>query len=221
MEIIDRPSANFDQRPKGAVIDMLVIHYTGMTDAGAALRRLTDAAAKVSCHYFIGEGGDIIRLVGETDRAWHAGVSFWRGDSGCNARSIGIELQNPGHEFGYRAFPEAQMASLEVLALDIIGRHPIPPGNVVGHSDIAPARKMDPGERFDWRRLAARDIGLWPKPTAESEIGLDAERLLAELGYQTSDLVAAITAFQRRYRTSSIDGKADAETLALMAALKR
>ena len=145
MEFIDRPSPNFDTRPDGAVIDMLVLHYTGMTEAAAALERLCDAAAKVSCHYFIGEDGEMNRLVDEGNRAWHAGVSFWRGATDCNARSIGIELQNPGHDFGYRNFTEAQMQSLERLALDILSRHPIPPGNVLGHSDIAPARKMDPG----------------------------------------------------------------------------
>ena len=166
MEFIDRPSPNFDPRPDGAVIDMLVLHYTGMAEAAAALERLCDAAAKVSCHYFIGEDGEIYRLVVEEYRAWHAGVSFWRGATDCNARSIGIELQNPGHEFGYRNFTEAQMQSLERLALDILSRHPIPPGNVLGHSDIAPARKMDPGERFDWQRLAARNIGIWPKTCA-------------------------------------------------------
>ena len=219
MEFIDRRSPNFDPRPAGAVIDMLVLHYTGMAEAAAALERLCDAAAKVSCHYFIGEDGEIYRLVVEEYRAWHAGVSFWRGETDCNARSIGIELQNPGHEFGYRDFAEAQMQSLERLALDILSRHPIPPGNVLGHSDIAPARKIDPGERFAWQRLAARNIGIWPKPGAEPETDLNAERLLTALGYQTSDLGAAITAFQRRYRTAFIDGQADAETLALMAAL--
>jgi N-acetylmuramoyl-L-alanine amidase len=221
MEIIESPSPNFDARPAGGLIDMLVIHYTGMADEAAALKRLRDAAAKVSSHYFISEDGVAHRLVDEARRAWHAGVSFWRGISDCNARSIGIELQNPGHEFGYRDFPEAQMRALEGLALDILNRHPIPPINVVGHSDIAPARKMDPGERFDWKRLAARNIGFWPSPASgqEPKAGLDAERLLTELGYQTSGLGAAVTAFQRRYRTASIDGKADAETLALMATL--
>lgn len=219
MEIIETPSPNFDARPAATTIDMLVIHYTGMRDAAAALERLRDAAAKVSSHYFIDEDGAVYRLVDETGRAWHAGVSSWRGTTDCNARSIGIELQNPGHEFGYRDFPDTQMRALEGLALDILSRHPIPPVNVVGHSDIAPARKMDPGERFDWKRLAARNIGIWPGPASEQETDLSAGQMLGELGYQTSDLDAAITAFQRRYRTASIDGEADAETLALMAAL--
>ena len=219
MEIIETPSPNFDARPAGACIDMLVIHYTGMTDAAAALERMRDAAAKVSSHYFISEDGAIYRLVDEAHRAWHAGVSFWRGITDCNARSIGIELQNPGHEFGYRDFPDAQMRALEWLALDILSRHPIPPFSVVGHSDIAPARKMDPGERFDWKRLAARNIGIWPEPASGQETDLNAGQMLAALGYQTSDLDAAVTAFQRRYRTGTIDGEADAETLALMAAL--
>ena len=219
MDIIETPSPNFDARPAGVVIDMLVIHYTGMINAAAALDRLRDTAAKVSSHYFIGEDGTVYRLVDEGMRAWHAGVSFWRGATDCNARSIGIELQNPGHEFGYRDFPEAQMHALEGLTLDILSRHPIPPANVVGHSDIAPARKTDPGERFDWRRLAACNIGIWPEPASGQETDLNAGQMLAKLGYQTSDLGAAVTAFQRRYRAGAIDGKADAETLALMAAL--
>ena len=220
MKIIDHPSPNFDQRPEGMAIDMLVLHYTGMPSGGAALQRMCDAAAKVGCHYFIEEGGEVYRLVGEEFRAWHAGVSFWRGETDINGRSIGIELQNPGHEFGYRDFSEAQMLALEDLAADIIGRHPIPPGNLVGHSDIAPARKMDPGERFDWRRLAEKDIGLWPEPDSNAiPEGASAGGLLAALGYSTTDVTAAGTAFQRRFRTQSIDGRADAETLALMAAL--
>lgn len=221
MDIIEHSSPNFDQRPEGAEINMLVIHYTGMKKADEALARLCDPAARVSSHYFITEDGKIYGLVAEVNRAWHAGVSFWRGETDCNGRSIGIELQNPGHEFGYKNFPETQLQSLETLARDILDRHPIPPANVVGHSDIAPVRKIDPGERFPWRRLARRGIGAWPESGGAGNTGRDAGGLLADLGYQTEDLAAALTAFQRRYRTRVIDGEADAETLALMVALKR
>ncbi|MEE2760473.1 MAG: N-acetylmuramoyl-L-alanine amidase [Pseudomonadota bacterium] len=221
MDIIEHPSPNFDQRPEGVEINMLVIHYTGMKMADEALARLCDPGARVSSHYFITEDGKIYCLVSEVNRAWHAGVSFWRGETDCNGCSIGIELQNPGHEFGYENFPEAQVQSLETLARDILGRHPIPPTNVVGHSDIAPARKSDPGERFPWRRLAGRGIGAWPESSGARDTGIAAGRLLADLGYQTEDLGAALTAFQRHYRTRVIDGEADDETLALMVALKQ
>ena len=198
---------------------MLVLHYTGMETAAAALERLCDPEAKVSAHYVIAEDGAVFNMVPEDMRAWHAGRAFWRGGSAINARSIGIELVNPGHELGYRDFAELQMAALETLALDIIRRHPIPARNVVGHSDIAPSRKTDPGEKFDWRRLASAGIGLWPGAAAAGEGEGDAGGLLAEIGYDTADLAAALTAFQRRYRPARVDGVADGETLGLMAAL--
>lgn len=219
--IRDLPSPNFDDRPIGQAIDMLVLHYTGMHDAAAALARLGDPAAQVSAHYLIDEDGGIVRLVDETKRAWHAGVSMWRGHSGVNARSIGIELVNPGHEFGYRPFPEAQMQALEHLAHAILARHPIRAGNVVGHSDVAPTRKQDPGELFDWRRLAEAGIGLWPttaitEPTAESDVGND----LAAIGYDVADVDAALVAFQRRFAPHRLDGVPDLETRRAIAALK-
>lgn len=193
---------------------MLVIHYTGMISAKAALDRLIDPAAQVSAHYLIDEDGSIFRLVDEAKRAWHAGVSMWRGQSGVNARSIGIELVNPGHEFGYRPFPEAQMRALEDLAGAILARHPaINAANVVGHSDVAPTRKQDPGELFDWRRLAAKGIGLWPTtmvvdPVAETDVGA----ALAHIGYDIADLSAAIVAFQRRFAPHRLDGVRDLDT---------
>ena len=189
---------------------MLVIHYTGMQSAGAALERLCDPGSEVSAHYLIDEAGEIFALVDEENRAWHAGVSSWRGEANVNSRSIGIELVNPGHEFGYRAFPEAQMAALVDLAKGILSRWPIPPRNVVGHSDVAPRRKEDPGELFDWRRLAENGIGLWPEPGAGEG---DEAALLAAYGYETEDLSASLTAFQRHFRPSRCDGVADAETL--------
>ena len=152
---VARPSPNHDARPAGGAIDMLLLHYTGMTSAEAALSRLCDAAAKVSAHYLIDEGGGVYALVAEERRAWHAGVACWAGEEDINACSIGIELVNPGHEFGYRAFPQAQMDAVTELCLDILRRHPIPGHRVLGHADVAPGRKEDPGELFDWAALAA------------------------------------------------------------------
>jgi len=161
MRRIDRPSPNHDERGDVA-IDMLVLHYTGMASGAAALDRLCDPAAKVSAHYTIDEDGTVYAMVPEARRAWHAGVSWWGGDTNINTRSIGIELVNPGHEFGYRAFPDAQVAALTTLCHGILMRHPIPSARVLGHSDVAPARKDDPGELFPWERLAKLGIGLWP-----------------------------------------------------------
>jgi len=216
----DRPSPNFDSRPDGAPIDMLVFHYTGMRTAAEALDRLTDPEAKVSAHYVVEEDGTLWRLVDEKARAWHAGISAWRGETDINGRSVGIELVNPGHAFGYRPFPGAQMEALIELTKGILARHPIPPRNVVGHADIAPARKMDPGELFDWPRLAAAGIGLWPADGQEAGAGGHA-RELGGIGYDTADLAAAVTAFQRRFRPSSIDGEIDAETGRLIGAVHR
>ena len=218
--MIERPSPNFDARPAGRPIDMVVIHYTGMRSAKAAVARLCDSEAGVSAHYVIDEDGSVIRLVGEAKRAWHAGQAWWRGEADINARSIGVELVNPGHEFGYRAFPEAQMSALEGLAHAILGRHPIAARNVVGHADVAPRRKRDPGELFDWQRLAAAGVGLWPVAAAPATADLEALRaMLAEVGYETKDLTATLTAFQRRFRPVCVDGVADAETAELVAAV--
>ena len=222
MSIVRRLSPNVDARPGDGRVDMLILHYTGMRTGKEALDRLCDPAARVSAHYLIDEDGATWQLVAEEQRAWHAGVSSWRGRSEINAASIGIELVNPGHEFGYRAFPEAQMAALEALARGILARHPIPPRHVIGHSDIAPLRKEDPGELFDWPRLARAGIGFWPDfgataptPTATREL----QSLLAKIGYgcpQTGALdaetVAVLTAFQRHYRPERCDGAADDET---------
>ncbi len=207
-------SPNFQARPDGAVIDMLVIHYTGMQSAQAALERLCDPAAEVSAHYLIDEAGEVFPLVDEGNRAWHAGVSNWRGKSDVNSRSIGIELVNPGHEFGYRPFPAAQMAALADLAQGILKRWPIPARNVIGHSDVAPRRKQDPGELFDWYWLAERGIGLWPRP-GQKRVG-EVTALLADYGYDVADPKAALVAFQRHFRPLSCDGVADAESLALL-----
>jgi N-acetylmuramoyl-L-alanine amidase len=226
-----RPSPNHDARPEGGRIDTLVLHYTGMKSADEALERLCDPAAKVSAHYLIEEDGAVWSLVPEDRRAWHAGVASWRGATDINARSIGIELANPGHEFGYRAFPAAQIGALRALARDVRKRHAIPADNVVGHSDVAPLRKQDPGELFDWRALAAEGIGLWPaeqstRPGAwimefgdKNEAVADMQRRFAAYGYGVPSTgvfddttFATVKAFQRHFRPRLVDGLADAET---------
>src|SRR5258708_33379341 len=163
MKIVACASPNHDARPEGAATDILVLHYTGMKTADEALARLTDAASKVSAHYTIGRDGRVFAHVPEERRAFHAGVSFWAGERNVNARSIGIELVNPGHEFGYIPFAGEQIGALIDLARGILARHPIPPQRVVGHSDVAPTRKTDPGELFPWKHLAAYSIGLLPQ----------------------------------------------------------
>lgn len=215
-EPLSQPSPNRDPRPDGTKVDMLVLHYTGMATAEAALARLRDPAAKVSAHYLVHEDGGVVALVPEHERAWHAGVSHWRGNQDINARSVGIELVNPGHEFGYRAFPEAQHAALQRLAREILARHPIPPRNVVGHSDVAPDRKQDPGELFDWQRLAQAGIGLWPHAVTAGADALPG--LLRRIGYDPA-AKRAIAAFQRHFRPGRIDNLADDETASLAAGL--
>jgi N-acetylmuramoyl-L-alanine amidase len=168
LHFVERPSPNHDPRPAGAPVDILVLHYTGMRTAEEALDRLCDPEAKVSAHYTIDRDGCIYRHVGEERRARHAGVSWWAGERDVNGRSIGIELVNPGHEFGYVPFPEAQIDALMELAHAILARHPIPATRVLGHSDVAPARKTDPGELFPWRQLADAGIGVFPPPSDPS-----------------------------------------------------
>ncbi len=214
MSLIETPSPNFGPR-RGAVIDMLVLHYTGMPTGAEALARLVDPAAAVSAHYLIDEDGTVHALVDEGLRAWHAGLSWWRGVADVNSHSIGIELVNPGHEFGYRPFPRAQIDALTALSLRILARHPIPPRNVLAHSDVAPTRKTDPGELFPWQEMAAKGIGLWPEPRPETP----PETALAEWGYDIQDPFAATAAFQRRYRPARIDGRWDQETAGRLADL--
>ena len=209
------PSPNPDDRG-GAAIDMLVLHYTGMKTAQQALHRLCDPAAKVSAHYTVDEDGAVYAHVPEARRAWHAGVASWAGASDINARSIGIELVNPGHEFGYRDFAEDQIAALITLCHSILMRHPIPSWRVLGHSDVAPARKEDPGELFPWSGLAKAGIGLWPNAVA-SELKVD------DLGRYGFDLSAPrdklVTAFQRHFRPKKLDGQWDSECAGLLADL--
>lgn len=202
---------------------MVVIHYTDMKSGADALARLTDPAAGVSAHYLIDEDGAVHRLVDEDMRAWHAGEARWRGRGDINARSVGIELVNPGHQFGYRSFPGPQMSACIELTLSVLARHPIPARNVVGHSDVAPRRKKDPGELFDWRRLAAAGVGLWPEASADTAAGeIDAggiAAMLADVGYETEDLAMTVAAFQRHYRPALTGGVIDAETAARLRAL--
>lgn len=220
MTIIDAPSPNFDERDHP--VSVLVLHYTGMQDAESAIARLRDPEAKVSAHYLVAEDGTVLRMVNEDKRAWHAGVSYWRGMTELNHHSVGIEIVNPGHEWGYRPFPDEQIAALIPLVREIKDRHAITRGNVVGHSDIAPARKRDPGELFPWGKLARLRLAL-PRPTknlmdpnwTEGGFMLALERF----GYDVNDKLAAVMAFQRRFRPELVDGEIDAELRMILLAL--
>jgi N-acetylmuramoyl-L-alanine amidase len=220
LRIIDTPSPNFDARL--LPITMIVLHYTGMQDGASAIARLRDIEAKVSSHYLIDEDGTVVRMVDEQHRAWHAGRSHWREIDDVNSASIGIEIVNPGHEFGYRPFPAEQIAALLPLVAEIKDRHEITRGNVVGHSDVAPARKRDPGELFPWHELAKRRLAL-PRPTrnlmdpgwTEAGFCLALERF----GYDVTNRMAAIMAFQRRFRPEMVDGEIDAECRMILLAL--
>ena len=220
MTILDTPSPNFDGRT--LPISMIVLHYTGMQDGPSALARLCDPEAKVSAHYLVEEDGTVRRLVAEESRAWHAGRSHWRGVEDVNSASVGIEIVNPGHEWGYRPFTDEQIDALVPLVAAIKERHGITRGNVVGHSDIAPARKRDPGELFPWSRLARLRLAL-PRPTRNpmDPMWTQGGFLLAleRFGYDVADAMAAIMAFQRRFRPELIDGEIDAECRMILLAL--
>ena len=220
MTVLDTPSPNFDERT--LPISMIVLHYTGMQDGPVALARLRDPDAKVSAHYMIEEDGTVCRLVAEDKRAWHAGRSHWRGITDVNSASVGIEIVNPGHEFGYRPFADEQIDALLPLVRAIKDRHGITRGNVVGHSDIAPTRKRDPGELFPWFRLAKLRLAL-PRPTRNlmDPMWTQGGFLLAleRFGYDVENPMAAIMAFQRRFRPELIDGEIDAECRMILLAL--
>jgi N-acetylmuramoyl-L-alanine amidase len=220
VSIIDRPSPNFDAR--ALPVSLIVLHYTGMRTAEAAIARLADPEAKVSAHYVVDEDGQVIRMVAEEHRAWHAGRAHWREIDDVNSASIGIEIVNPGHEFGYRAFPDAQIDAVIRLVMEVKDRYEITRGNVVGHSDIAPARKRDPGELFPWHRLARLRLAL-PRPTKNlmDPEWTEAGFLLAleRFGYEVTEKMAAIMAFQRRFRPELIDGEVDAECRMILLAL--
>lgn len=220
------PSPNRDARPAGAGVALLVLHYTGMQSAAAAIARLTDPASRVSAHYVIDTDGAVLALVPEACRAWHAGVAGWGAISDVNGRSIGIELVNPGHDWGYRPFPAAQIGALIELGRAILARHGLPPRAVVGHSDVAPARKIDPGELFPWAELVRQGLGVWPSEGAPVAPDMGAALAgLRGIGFRP-DLpdttpVKVIAAFQRHWRPARIDGRLDAETMGLIAAVHR
>jgi N-acetylmuramoyl-L-alanine amidase len=220
MTPIEAPSPNFDDR--AAPITMIVLHYTGMIDGETAIARLRDPAAKVSSHYVVAEDGTVLRLVADEKRAWHAGRSHWRDVEDVNSASIGIEIVNPGHEFGYRPFPDEQIDAVIRLVHDLKDRYQITRGNIVGHSDIAPARKRDPGELFPWGKLARLRLAL-PRPTKNlmDPMWSEAGFLLAleRFGYDVGDKMAAIMAFQRRFRPELVDGEIDAECRMILLAL--
>ncbi len=232
-----RQSPNIEPRREGRVPDMLILHYTGMESCDAALDWLTCEEAKVSAHYLVDEDGRITQMVAEEMRAWHAGQSRWAGETDLNSCSIGIEIHNPGHDFGYPEFPDVQMKAVEALCLDILSRHVIPPGRILAHSDIAPGRKRDPGERFDWERLARAGIGLFVPPVPlgddeglgqgdENEAVAALQRGLQELGYGVEvtstygkGLEQVVEAFQRHFRPARVDGRADRSTCETLARL--
>jgi len=238
VKIIERPSPNFNERQGGGPVDILVMHYTGMPDAESAMKLLTTVEGKVSSHYTVDEDGTIYRHVPEDKRAWQAGVSSWYEATDINSRSIGIEIVNPGHEWGYRPFPPAQIAAVIELSKGILKRWPITPARVVAHSDIAPNRKIDPGELFPWDELARHGIGRWPSAhlhiAAAPTLGVGTEgeavkRLQSDLarygyGVEATGLydertLIVVSAFQRHFRRSNFDGIADAETQAILADL--
>ena len=220
MDIIERFSRNMNDRPAGVIIDMVVLHYTGMKTGKAALDRLCDPDAKVSAHYLIDEDGTAYRMVAEDRRAWHAGFSHWSGAININDRSIGIEIVNPGHEFGYRPFPEAQMEAVEELLAQIVARHRISPARVVGHSDIAPTRKQDPGELLDWKRLADKGLSIWPAEPGNTIEMADARRYLSNIGYDPdAPLADVVTAFQRRFVPAGVSGALDDKTRVIITAV--
>ncbi len=234
--MISAPSPNFDARVSPP--DMIVLHYTGMRTGAEALARMVDPEAKVSAHYMIEEDGGLYSLVSEERRAWHAGVSFWKGATDINAASIGVELVNPGHEFGYRAFPDAQIDALIELMDDIRSRWTVPESRILGHSDVAPARKQDPGELFPWKRLAQAGHGVWVEPNgapgaplAEGDEGAGVFAMqagLTRIGYDCAlsgtfdaQTTTVVRAFQRHWLQTRVDGIADGETRARLVAVLR
>lgn len=230
------PSPNHGER-RSATIDMLVLHYTGMASGEAARAWLCDERSRVSAHYLVDEAGEVFSLVEEDRRAWHAGQAHWAGHDDINSRSIGIEAQNPGHDAGLPDFPDRQIDAVIALSAQIVARHPIPARNVLAHSDVAPGRKIDPGELFPWARLAAEGIGLWADPAPPDdchvlESGASGEevsalqRALAAFGYRLDDTgtydeatATVVTAFQRHWRPARVDGRADASTRAQLGAI--
>jgi len=233
-----RPSPNHNERNNGALPDMIVLHYTGMRDNEAALRALCSPGSDVSAHYVVLPDGHIVQLVAESRRAWHAGVASWAGETDINSCSIGIEIANPGHDHGYPEFPRRQIAAVTALCRSIFTRHNVPADRVLAHSDIAPARKEDPGEKFPWKVLAESGVGLWVAPAPVTNTGPiyvlgeshpaieEVQRLLARYGYNVAptgyldgNTRDAVAAFQRHFRPAQVDGVVDISTTATLKAL--
>lgn len=241
MSILDdikfQPSPNHNERVGGAA-DMLLLHYTGMETGEGALARLCDPVAQVSAHYLVFEDGRIVSMVDEARRAWHAGVASWMGETDINSRSIGIEIVNPGHDLGYPDFPGVQIEAVAALAADIVGRHRISAPRVLAHSDVAPGRKADPGEKFPWAPLADAGVGHWVPPVEPLDgpvlsLGDPGDQVaelqfqLADYGYGISvdgwfgDVTAdVVTAFQRHFRPLQVDGAADLSTVGTLRLLR-
>jgi N-acetylmuramoyl-L-alanine amidase len=228
-------SPNFEPRSAGAKPNILLLHYTGLASCAQAIEWLRRPASKVSCHYVVDESGRITQMVAEVMRAWHAGVSYWSGERDINSASIGVEIHNPGHDAGYPDFTELQMSALVALCCDIVARHDLRPERVLAHSDVAPARKRDPGEKFDWARLARTGLGHWvePAPHDPADRGLGngdrapfvarVQSMLSRYGYgieptgeydSTTELV--VRAFQRHFRPARVDGRLDLSTTATL-----
>jgi N-acetylmuramoyl-L-alanine amidase len=228
------PSPNHGERKDGRRPDMIVLHYTGMRDAAAALERLRSPGSEVSAHYLVFEDGHVVQMVQESRRAWHAGAGSWAGETDINSCSIGIEIANPGHDFGYPDFPKRQIAAVTALCRGILTRNPISAERVLAHSDVAPARKQDPGEKFPWRTLYESGVGNWVKPAPISDGALQAlgdrgdavmalQRSLNSYGYGVAvsgnyDSVTheVVAAFQRHFRPERVDGVSDASTRATL-----
>lgn len=232
------PAVNVEPRRGVKRPSLLILHYTGMSSAAKAIDWLAREESRVSCHYVVDEAGNITQLVPERLRAWHAGVSCWRGETDINSRSIGIEIQNPGHEDGYPEFPKAQMRAVIALSKDIVKRHKIAAGGVLAHSDVAPGRKIDPGEKFNWAELARHGLGDWVRPSplnvrdkglgpgAQGETVLAAQKYLAAYGYdapvtgEMDDKTSKVLrAFQLHFRRARVDGRLDRSTLLTLARL--
>jgi len=226
-----RPSPNFGDRRDGRPVDLLLLHYTGMETGQGAEDWLCDPRSEVSCHYIVHEDGRVVQMVPEEKRAWHAGRSFWKGETDINSCSVGIEIVNGGHEFGLPGYPDRQIDAVIAVSRGIVVRHGIAPERVLAHSDVAPGRKRDPGELFPWRRLAQQGIGHWVEPSpsvggrffAQGDSGQPVEALqsmLALYGYRAAitgvfdeNTAADVAAFQRHFRPGRVDGVADISTI--------
>lgn len=224
-------SPNIGVRVNDAKPDMVILHYTGMESAAAACAWLCNPLSGVSCHYLVDEDGSITQMVGEEMRAWHAGVSSWEGETDINSRSIGIEIQNPGHTLGYRAFPDQQVKAVIALVHDIMARNAVPSSRVLAHSDVAPGRKIDPGELFDWAWFHREGIGAWVEPAPADDSPADITALQEDLrrfgyGIEVTGITdprteAVVSAFQRHYRPARFDGVADMSTMETLKRLLR